>query len=779
MRISACTLLTGLLLTAPALAVAEEGPRGPYFVVDGPAGVDTLPLRSTRADFTVAGVIARVRLRQVYENRGSTPIEAVYVFPKSTGGAVHAMRLRIGERTLEAKIESRVEARRTYDRAKEDGRQAGLLEQDRPNVLSMRVANIRPGDRIEVEVDYSELMSPTEGTYELVIPSVVGPRFTGESREPVSWAHNPHLQSPAPAPFTWDVSGKLLGGLPVAAVRSPSHAISPRFLDPSTVGIEVDDEAGGDRDFVLRYRLGGAGIESGLLLHDAGDEQFFLLNVAPPKRVAASHVVPREYVFVVDVSGSMGGFPIRTAKKLLRQLVGGLGPQDRFNVVLFAGGSHLMSPQNVPPTGSNLEEAARVIDGLRGGGGTRLLEALERAFALPRDDTRSTSFVLVTDGFVSVEKEALETVSRRLGEANLFTFGIGKSVNRHLVESLARAGRGEPFVVLDADEAPTKAQAFLRYIEQPVLTNVEVSFDGFDVEQVEPKAFADLFASRPITVFGKYRGQPSGRVTVRGRAGGGEYTRTIEVGAHRPSDDLGALRYLWARHRVERLSDLDAISGDDANADQITRIGLRYSLLTKHTSFVAVSKQRVLHGDETAAEVRQPLPMPSGVPNAAVGGGMLGVLKGSTSVGSYGVGGLGTRGTGRGGGGSASVSNVFGPGAGKIGTKKPARISAGAPMIMGSLDKDVIRRVIRQHRNRVRQLYEHALKSNPTLSGRIVVKLVIGADGRVERATLHESTLKDDALERRLLKILRTLRFPKPKGGGKIIVKYPFVFRPS
>ena len=770
-------LLPICLLTSAAAGGAPEGPAAPYFRVEGADGAARFPLSKTRVRFEVSGVITRVRLYQTYENTGPDPIEAVYVFPASTQAAVHGMRMKIGERTLEAQIDDKARAARTYEDAKEDGRHAGLLAQERPNVFTMRVANIRPQDKVEVEVDYTEHMSPTDGTYELVIPGVVGPRYTGESATAEAWTTNPYLPAGQPAPFEWSASGRIRAGLPVAALSSPSHTLSPRFLDEHAVGVEVTDEAGGDRDFVLRYKLGGAAIEAGLLLYPGDDEQFFLLTVAPPKRVAPAQVVPREYVFIVDVSGSMGGFPIETTQALLQRLVKGLRPQDRFNVVLFAGGSSVMAPQSVPATAANLEQAARTIAHLRGSGGTQLLSALETAFALPRGDDLATSFVLVTDGYVSVERKALELVSQRLGDANLFTFGIGSAVNRALIEGLARAGMGEPFVVLSPSEAEPKAQAFLRYIEQPVLTDVKVAFEGFDVYDVEPAAVPDLFASRPVVVFGKYRGQPSGRITVQGQGGAGRFSSSTEVTAAAASDDLGSLAKLWARHRVARLADLDAAGGAPEHEAAITQLGLKYSLLTAYTSFVAVSTERALNPGERATTVRQPLPSPQGVSNQAAQAGILGAIGTGRGGGggAYGLGGVQGSAIGDSAGGGGLGTRVVG--LGKVGGKgHSARVSAAAPVVQGSLDKALIQRVIRAHGTRFRRVFQHALRANPKLAGKVVLRLTIGPDGRVTDAKVTSATLTDEAFTKALLRVARTMRFPAPAGGGVVVVSYPLVF---
>lgn len=756
-------------------------------MVQGETADKALALKDSRVRFSVSGVITRVKLTQVYENDGPRTLEAQYIFPLSTGAAVHGMRLRIGERIIVAKIKDKDKAAKAYRKAKSKGKQTGLLEQHRPNVVQMRVANIRPGDKIEVEIDYTELMSPTEGIYKLVVPGVVEPRYTGESTRSEAWTANPHVSGAQSIPLKWHLSGEIHAGLSISSLGCSTHVISPRFIDTHNVGIDVSDEQGGDRDFVLKYRLGGAGIETGLLLFSGEKEQFFLLTVAPPLRVAPTQIVAREYVFVVDVSGSMGGFPIATAKRLMQQLVKGLRPQDRFNVVMFAGGSRVMSPQSVAPTAAHLTRAEKLVEGMRGGGGTNLLSALKKSLELPRAEHMSTSFVVITDGFVSVDREALELISNRLNTANLFTFGIGRSVNRHLIETLARAGQGEAFVVLNAQEAKSHADRFRKYIEQPVLTDIKVSFDGFDVLDIEPGHYPDLFASRPIIIFGKYKGQPSGRITITGQGGPGRFINTTMVHRTKPSDDLGALGHLWARSRVRRLSDLDGFGGTLKYTNEIRGLGLKYGLLTQFTSFVAISNDRAgamldpnRQGTEIDAVMGGLRGANLGVRNYRTRGrrgvansGLLGAMAGG--AGARGLGGLGARGVGHGGGGGEGV------GYGKMSLK--SSVSRGATssgvVIGGALDRNVIQRVIRQHQRRLRSAYETALKSNPSLSGKVVFELHINAQGRVAHAKLVTDTLKDPALSKALLRILRRLKFPKPQGGGMMVIKYPLVFRPG
>ena len=670
-------------------AEMDDSTLSPYFLVksNDPA-VDRLPLLLTSADVKIAGVIADVTVTQIYKNEGTQPLEAIYVFPGSTRAAVYGMTMTIGDRMIVAKIQEKQQAKQTYEAAKKAGKTASLLEQRRPNVFQMSVANILPGDNIRVELKYTELLAPTSGVYEFVYPTVVGPRYSNQAAatapESEQWVANPYIPEKSAKelteepPYLFDITTHLSTGIPLQMVNCSSHDVKIDYQNPSAAAISLSEEVmiekiskmpperlsvvkqalfdlygedfgnlplfyqrilaagtasaqpieteqartvkefGGDRDYVLRYRLADKNIESGLLLYKGETENFFLLMVQPPANVASQVIPPRDYVFIMDVSGSMQGFPIETSKTLLRNLISGLRPTDTFNVVLFAGASAVMAEQSLPATAENIEKAMRTIDQQQGGGGTELLPALRHALGLPRSEGVSRSIVLVTDGFVNVETEAFDLIRNTLNQANLFTFGIGSSVNRFLIEGMARVGMGEPFVVLKPEEAAEKAEQFRRYVQSPVLTQIQWEADGFEVYDVEPLSIPDVLAERPILLFGKWQGTPTGQISVRGVSGIGEYRQAFAVSDAKMDDTHAALRYLWARKRIELLGDYNKLSANDARVKEITNLGLAYNLLTEYTSFVAVDEV-VRRTTDNLQTVKQPLPLPQGVSNAAIG----------------------------------------------------------------------------------------------------------------------------------------------------------------
>jgi len=602
---------------APYLMVLGEHP--------GAGGADLVPLKESSADVAIAGVIANVQVHQIFENGGNTPIEAVYVFPASTRAAVHGVRMKIGARVIEARIDKRANARASYEAARHEGKRAALLEEERPNVFTMNVANIMPGDRIAVELDYSEMLVPENAIYEFVYPTVVGPRYAGGA-DPVKdrWMANPHLPAGTPEPYRFDVRVHLESGIPIKELASPSHQVQVAYASQTSADVRLAGPGGGNRDFVLRYRLAGDKIETGALLWEGAggggrQEGFFAVMMEPPQRPSAAQIPPREYIFLLDVSGSMHGFPLDTAKALMRNLLGRLRPDDLFNVVLFSGAAHVMSPDgSVAARPGEVARAIADIERQQGGGGTELMGGLELAYKIPRRDHHvSRTVVVVTDGFVGVEAQAFRFIRQRLGEANLFAFGIGSSVNRGLIEGMARAGQGEPFVVLRPEKAAEEADKLRAYIEQPVLTGIKVAFAGVDAVEVAPQALPDLLAERPLILFGKYRGTPAGSITVTGSNGAGNVRQAIAVNAREARPQNQALQWLWARRWVETLDDERALGAGAPAAEAITALGLDYHLLTAFTSFVAVDTQVVNAGGQ-GQSVRQPLPMPEGVSDLAV-----------------------------------------------------------------------------------------------------------------------------------------------------------------
>ena len=616
-----------------AVAQDNDDPNktlSPYFVVisDNPE-VDALPLKETSVKTNIVGSIADVTVKQVYVNSGKNPLEAIYTFPMSTRAAVYGMQMTIGNRIIRAKIEEKKKAREDYEKAKQEGKRASLLEQSRPNVFTMNVSNIMVGDTIVVEMNYTELLVPEKGVYSFVYPTVVGPRYSNKNKDNAGpddgFVSSPYTHAGVMPTTKFGYELSIHSGIPIQDLQCTSHKMKIEMPGTTNALVRLDpsESNGGNRDVIVNYSLRGNTIESGVMLYEGEEENFFLMMVQPPKRVQKENIPPREYVFIVDVSGSMWGFPMEITKDLMRNLIVNLNPTDKFNVILFSSNAATFSPRSVDATQENVRRAIDFIKGGNNWSGTEVLDALKTAFALPRpEEDMSRTFVIATDGYVTVEKACFEMIREHADEANFFAFGIGSSVNRYLIEGMAFAGSGEPFIVTKKNEAAAAAERFRQYINTPVLTRVKLNTGKFDAYDIEPVAIPDVMAERPILVFGKYKGKAAGTLTLTGKMGRKNYKQTFDLSQVKPDKANSALRYLWARERIKYL---DYLVGEynpdvenDPNAKKILELGLKYNLMTNYTSFVAIDEV-VVNKDGKLTTVQQPIPMPEGVSDYAVG----------------------------------------------------------------------------------------------------------------------------------------------------------------
>ncbi|GAB6142025.1 VIT domain-containing protein [Methylosoma difficile] len=621
--------LAALLTTAQAEPGCDDcsqsqAPR--LWIPDGDPALDQLPLKSSHADVRINGPIAQVTITQHYQNAGKRPINARYVFPGSTRAAVHGLTMKIGERAVTAKIKEKEEAKQLFEQAKTAGKRTALLQQQRPNVFMMDTANLMPGDDIELKLTYSELLVPEQGVYQFVYPTVVGPRYGSDPLQiatDAAWLGNPYAANDSgggnPATVQTSINVALDSPIAIKDLMSSQHKIQTDWHDAKSVEIalEASESNAGNRDFILRFRLQDDRIMSGLMTYHQGGENYFLAMAQPPARVKAEHIMRREYLFVLDVSGSMDGFPLDTAKALMQELLGGLKAHESFNILYFAGDARMLSPTPLAATPDNIRRAFAETSSYQGGGGTELVNALETAYAMPKTAEMARSVVVVTDGYISAERDAYDLIAKHLNTTNLFAFGIGSSVNRYLIESMAQAGAGEPFIVTGQHDVPEVGARFRRYVEAPLLTNIRLQGNSVELYDMEPGEIPVMLAERPIVVFGKYHGEgDSAGLTLTGTAADGAYRVDMPLREASHENRAELLPILWARHRLMRLSDW-AGNKVEANRAAIIELGLKYSLLSQYTSFVAVD-DIVANRSANAKNVQQPLPLPQGVSTQAL-----------------------------------------------------------------------------------------------------------------------------------------------------------------
>lgn len=571
------------------------------------------PLEHTAVTADVNGPVARVKVRQVFRNPTAGPVEAIYTFPLAAGGAVDGMTLRIGDRVVKGRIKRNEEARAIYDAARRQGKLASLLGQERPNVFVQSVANIPANAKVEVEIQYVETLRFEAGRYEFVFPMTAGPRYSPK--------HNPGpFQNPKyAAPGTRagheiSLSLKLDAGLPVDAIDSATHeiVIENRAAAGAFIKLSNRNEIP-NKDFILRWDVTGRKINDALLTHRGRDGQgYFTFVLAPPDLPARADIAPKELVFVIDTSGSMHGFPLEKAKEAMTAAIDGLHPRDRFNLITFSGDTYVLFPAPVAATPENIADAKRFLAGRRSGGGTEMMKAIRASLAPSgsREHVRVVCFM--TDGYVGNDGEIIAEI-RKHPEARVFGFGIGGAVNRHLLDQMSLQGRGEVEYVGWQDDGSAAAKRFHARVQTPLLTDIQLSFQGLAVDEIYPRRVPDLFSAKPVVISGRYRAAGRGSVKIAGKMGGQPFERIVPVELAASAQREG-IRSLWARTKTGELTVEDAAR----HRETITELGLRYALMTPYTSFVAVEEKTISEAGKLRT-IEVPVEVPEGVDGRMAG----------------------------------------------------------------------------------------------------------------------------------------------------------------
>ena len=598
------------------------------------------PLKHTDVKAQISGFLSRVVVTQEFENPFKEKIEAVYTFPLPQNAAVDDMTMTVGERTVRGKILRREEAQAVYEAAKSNGQTASLLDQERANVFTQSVANILPGEQIKITISYVETLKYEDGSYEFVFPMVVGPRYVPGSptgaqgntngngfAEDTNQVPDASRVTPQPAPVgmraghdvSIDVS--IDAGVPIDALNSKTQDVTVERPDDRRAMVRLKDQATiPNKDFVLRYDVAGKKIEDALLTHSTDKGGFFTLILQPPDRVTAEDVTPKELVFVLDTSGSMSGFPIEKAKETMKLALDNLYPYDTFNLITFSGDEHVLFPEPVPATKENLARAQAFLESRTGGGGTEMMKAIKASMDPSDAQGHVRIVVFMTDGYVGNDMEIIGEVQKH-PNARVFAFGIGGSVNRFLLDNMAKYGRGEVEYVGLNDDGSAATRRMHERVRNPLLTDISIDWNGLPVADVYPRTVPDLFSAKPVILTGRYTGNGRGTIRLKGKMSGRDFVREIPVDFSN-AQQHDVLATLWARTRVDDLMSQDlkgAQQGTMKNEvkQAITQLGLDYRLMTQFTSFVAVEEMVVTDGGQPR-RIDVPVEVPEGVNRAVV-----------------------------------------------------------------------------------------------------------------------------------------------------------------
>ena len=655
------TILAGLAFTLVLLAALTKvasaqsqppesaAPAGLFFKSDLTRDVFAAPTLSSEVVIDISGDIARVNIRQRFRNPSDVWMEGVYIFPLPEQSAVDQLVMHIGERRIEGQILEKKAAEKVYREAAEAGRHASLLSSARPNVFSTSLANIGPGEEIVIEIEYQDRVRFDDGAYSYRFPLVVAPRYTPDrpiafvivppSPREGRWPELQPIDVPAGMPAQTrmrDIFGPvrhpdegtinpvslaviLDAGIAISDLSAPNHAIS--ITRDGDTGAIIALQAGSipaDQDFVLNWSpANGQNPGVGLFSERADDAVHLVTTVLPPQEVDASIVQkPRDIVLILDKSGSMHGAAIAQAKQAIRLAIARLPADARFNLIAFDNVATPLFNGLRPANEIFITQAFNALDKLDADGGTEMRGALDLAFDSARDHERLMQIVFLTDGAVSNERELFDMIDRRLGDARLFTVGIGPAPNSFFMRRAAEAGRGSFTYIDDPRELDQTVSALLRKLEQPALTDLRVTWNlpGEAIPETYPARIPDLYFGEPITFATRIsrfsKDELEGRMRIAGRRGGETWSMEIDLADAR---DAKGTASLWARSRV---ADLQAKSGQSESEQNQTRnqviaTALRYQLVTRFTSLVAEDNSVVARPDGaplTITEMERNLP---------------------------------------------------------------------------------------------------------------------------------------------------------------------------
>lgn len=607
--------------------VAAPPSLGLSVVNSGGELVGICPLEHTQVNADIAGLMARVVVTQQFSNPSKTPVEALYTFPLPHDAAVDGMRFQIGKREILGEIKKRAEAAQIYQQAKANGQNAALLDQERPNIFSQRVANIVPGQKISVQISFTQPIVYRAGKYEWEFPTVVGPRYVTPKTPDADKITPPITPKGTKAGHDLTMNVHLESAVPLGEVTSALHPIVVKKEGEQEATISLQEGATlPNKDFVLRFAPRDNALQTGLLLRSDGNGGgWFQLVMQPPAQAPKAQVVPKEMVFVIDQTGSQSGLPIEKAKETMRYCIGNLNPGDTFQLLGFNTDVFPCFEKPVEATPENIQKALDYLKPLSGGGGTDILKATNYALQIPSDPDRPRIVCFMTDGYVGNEAAILSYVREHRSDVRMFPFGVGNSVNRYLIDGMAREGRGVAEYALLNEDGQKLASRFYDRVANPLLLDVKTEWQGLPVSEVFPKVVPDVYESGPVVITGRFSRPVAGDLILSGRAAGKSWTKRIPVDFSKAdSKNAEGLPSAWARLKIEDLMNQTPntqLSGETSKdlQEQTTQVALDYHLMSPYTSFVAVEPTVVnVGGEQKTVEV--PVEMADGVSYEGISG---------------------------------------------------------------------------------------------------------------------------------------------------------------
>jgi Ca-activated chloride channel family protein len=615
-------------LTAPAQP-AEERPGCGALMAKLPDAEREVPvpLKHTSVVGNIDGYIATVDVTQQFHNPYASKIEAVYVFPLPENAAVNEFVMTVGDRKIRGIIREREQAEKIYNEARSQGHVASLLTEERPNIFTQKVANIEPGKQIDINIRYFNTLRYDDGAYEFVFPMVVGPRYnppaTTDGIGAVARGANgasgqstevPYLTPNERSGHDVSLSLNIKAGVDIEDVRCVNHSVDVKTSSESERQITLSPgDSIPNKDFVLQYKVAGDKIKTAMMTHKDDHGQYFTMMLYPPAELTQVQRSPMEMVFVLDCSGSMNGRPLEQARAAVSHALLTLTPRDTFQIINFNSTSSQLGTAPVIATPENIQRGLTYLASLDGSGGTEMIRGLQAALDFPHDEGRYRLVSFMTDGYIGDDADILHAVAQKVGDSRIFSFGVGQSPNRYLMDRMALLGRGAVAYLSLNDDPVQIMNRFNERISHPAMTDLSIDWGTMNVTDVYPQILPDLIVGRPVVVTGRFTGEPS-TVTVGGRTGMQPVSYSVAVDSDDTNKQHKGIAAVWARLKIADLVAQVSRTPNQAGELQqaVLQTALDYSLMSAFTAFVAVDSMTKTEG-EFGTTVAVPVPVPEGV----------------------------------------------------------------------------------------------------------------------------------------------------------------------
>ena len=604
-------------------------------------------LMNTDISGAISGMLASITVRQSFQNQSDAWVNGRYVFPLSEGAAVDSLKIQIGERIIDGIVKEKEEAKKTFEQAKAQGKQAGLLEQHRPNLFSISVANIAPHEEIVATITYVDQVDFDNNQFSLRLPTTLTPRYipgapiklsqeieeniqqqlTEQSNVQINpnigWATStnsvPDADQITPIQIRpeneqtthlFSLNLSLNSGLALQDVISDSHTITnTRVSDIETQISLSNTKELMDRDLVLTWQTTIGNTPQAAHFQQEFEGSFYSMLMVNPPKVDALLTLPRDVTFIIDSSGSMAGTSMTQAKQALHQGLSYLSSNDVFNIIDFDSRFTTLFKQSKTVNSRSIRQAKNMINGLNPDGGTEMMGALQYALDMNDNQSYLRQIVFITDGAIGNEQELFKLINNKLGDTRLFTVGIGSAPNSFFMNRAAKFGRGSYTYINNVDQVTEKMDALFKKITHPVLRDISIDWQQ-NVEQY-PERVPDLYSGEPLVVLVK-SDKPLDKITASGSLLQTPWTQSLSLSSNSPNTEN--IDAVWAREKVADL--MDKLATAQLTQEQvkpnIVTLGISHNIVTKFTSFVAVDNTPVKPEHELAKHENVPNLMPHG-----------------------------------------------------------------------------------------------------------------------------------------------------------------------